>query len=187
MWPFDPKHHHGHQGLRKKEVELLEEAVKLERQEVGILEKAYRSRLSSIKVAFTEKNMGTTVTPVPGPVVMDVGDVVSASLIGFDQFGKPFTGPMPAENFSIDNQSIASLDTTDNEVTGVSAGVANVTGSLTTAEGLALSDTETVTVNPAVVVPPPTPVLSSVKVAFTPVSQAAPAASASARTAARRS
>lgn len=50
-------------------------------------------------------------------------------------------------------------------VTSKESFAANITASLTTAEGLALTDTEAVTVA-IPVVPPPTPVLSSIKVAF---------------------
>lgn len=163
-------HHHHHEAFRKKEIELLEESVKLEREQrddLHAIRKDLDPRLASIKVAFTEKNMGTTaVPPVPGPVVMDIGDVVVASIIGFDQFGAPWTGPIPTPTFSDDNEASSTLDETVDEITGVAAGVNNVTGSLTTLEGLALTDTETVTVRPAA--PPPTPVLSSIKVAFTP-------------------
>lgn len=104
-----------------------------------------------------------------GPVSLNIGQGTTASVVGFDQNGQPFTGPIPPVSFSIDNSAIASStpnsDNATDQVTGVSAGVANLTANLTTAEGLALSDTETVTV---VAVPPPTPVLSSIKVSFTP-------------------
>jgi hypothetical protein len=74
----------------------------------------------------------------------------------------------PNITFLIDNPALASstpnADNQTDVVTYVSAGVANLTASCTSAEGLALTDTETVTCSP-VVVPPP--VLSSIKINFT--------------------
>ena len=48
--------------------------------------------LSSIKIQFSK---GTPV-PTAGPVTLTTaGQQVTASVLGFDQFGQPFTGPMP--------------------------------------------------------------------------------------------
>ena len=106
--------------------------------------------------------------PVAGPITLvAVGQQVTASVLGFDQFGQPFTGPIPTPTFSSDDTSgaIVTFDPSTGLVTDVANGVANITASLTTAEGLVLTDTEAVTVaNP--ITPPPTPVLSSIKVAF---------------------
>lgn len=106
--------------------------------------------------------------PVAGPVTLTTaGQQVTASVLGFDQFGNPFTGTMPTATLSSDDtaQAIVTFDPTTGLTTAVANGVANITASLTTAEGLALTDTEAVTVA-IPVVPPPTPVLSSIKVAF---------------------
>ena len=120
--------------------------------------------LSSIKIQFSK---GTPV-PTAGPVTLTTaGQQVTASVLGFDQFGNPFTGTMPTATLSSDDtaQAIVQFDPTTGLTTAVANGVANITASLTTAEGLALTDTEAVTVA-IPVVPPPTPVLSSIKVAF---------------------
>ena len=120
--------------------------------------------LSSIKIQFSK---GTPV-PTAGPVTLTTaGQQVTASVLGFDQFGQPFTGTMPTATLSSDDtaQAIVTFDPTTGLTTAVANGVANITASLTTAEGLALTDTESVTVA-IPVVPPPTPVLSSIKVAF---------------------
>ena len=117
--------------------------------------------LASIHIAFEGESM-----PTPGPVTLtSVGQQVTASVVGFDQFVNPFTGTIPPATFSSDDtaQAIVTFDPTTGLVTAVANGVANITASLTTAEGLALTDTETVTV---AINPPPAPVLSSIKVAF---------------------
>lgn len=158
-------HQPHHRDLEEKEVELLRESVKLQREDLAVdkqIRDLLKPRMSSIKIAFSEKPMAD---PVVGPVVMNVGDAVIASVVGFDQNGQVFAGPIPPVTFSIDDSSIASLDAASGEVDGIAGGVANLTANVTSAEGLALTDTETVTV---VALPPPTPVLSSVKVAFTP-------------------
>jgi hypothetical protein len=120
--------------------------------------------LVAINIRFSHGgNMAT-----PGPVTLtSAGQQVTASVVGFDQFGQPFTGEIPAVTFSSDDASsaIVTFDPTTGLTTAVANGVANITATLTTAEGLSLSDTEAVTVA-IPVVPPPTPVLSSIKVAF---------------------
>ena len=121
--------------------------------------------LNSIRVQFSK---GTSM-PTPGPVTLvTAGQQVTASVVGFDQFGQPFDpAAMPASTLSSDDTSgaIVTFDPATGLTTAVANGVANITASLTTAEGLALTDTEAVTVA-IPVVPPPTPVLSSIKVAF---------------------
>ena len=106
--------------------------------------------------------------PTPGPVTLTTaGQQVTASVLGFDQNGQPFTGTMPTAALSSDDtaQAIVTFDPATGLTTAVANGVANITANLITAEGLALTDTEAVTVA-IPVVPPPTPVLSSIKVAF---------------------
>lgn len=128
--------------------------------------KVQRSIIPTIRTATPPP--GASLMPTPGPITLTTaGQAVTASVLGFDQFGNPFTGPIPTPTFSSDDTAgaIVTFDPTTGIVTAVANGVANITASLTTAEGLALTDTEAVTVAIAVV-PPPTPVLSSVKVAF---------------------
>ena len=100
----------------------------------------------------------------PGPITLTTaGQTVTASVVGFDQFGNPWTGAIPTPTFADDNPAAATCAPASGLVTAVADGVANITASLTTAEGLALTDTEAVTV---VINPPPTPVLITIKVAF---------------------
>ncbi len=118
-------------------------------------------RLSEIKILFTKgPNM-----PTPGPITLAPGESAVASVVGFDQSGAPFTGTLPPSTLSSDDTSgaIVTFDPSTGATVAVAAGVANISASLTTAEGVALSDTETVTVTEA---PPPVQVLSSIKVAF---------------------
>ena len=119
--------------------------------------------LTSIQLSFKGDSM-----PTAGPITLTTaGQQVTASVLGFDQFGNPFTGPMPTATLSSDDTAgdIVTFDPSTGLVTAVGNGVANIAASLTTAEGVALTDTEAVTVA-IPVVPPPTPVLSSIKVAF---------------------
>jgi hypothetical protein len=152
-----------------EETRLLREAVGLLQQilqiDTGILQALQPSapKLSKIKIQFGG------IMPL-GPVTLNVGQSTTASVQGFDQTGAPMPASfvMPPVTFAVDNPAIASstpnADNATDGIIGVSAGVANLTASVTSAEGLALSDTETVTVSP-VVAPPP--VLSSIKVSFT--------------------
>lgn len=106
--------------------------------------------------------------PTAGPVTLtSQGQQVTASVLGFDQNGQPFTGQMPTATLTSSDtaQAIVTFDPTTGLTTAVANGVANITATLTTAEGLTLTDTEAVTVA-IQVTPPPTPVLSSIKVAF---------------------
>lgn len=165
-------HQPHHRDLEEKEVELLRESVKLQREDLAVdrqIRDLLKPRLSSLKLAFTEKQ---TMPPVVGPAVINVGDKIFASVVGFDQNGQVFTGPVPTPTLSVDDSSIVSLDPATGLVTGLSAGVANVTAEVTSAEGADLTDTESVTVAE---VPPPIPVLSSVKVAFSTDAPASPA------------
>jgi hypothetical protein len=128
--------------------------------------------LSKIKITFTPNGKGAPMSaPVEGAVTLTtVGQLATASILGFDQFGNPWTGTIPPVNYAIDNPAIATstpnADGVTDAVVAVANGTANLTASLTTAEGLALTDTEQVIVALTVAPPPPTPVLSSIKVAF---------------------
>ena len=121
--------------------------------------------LTSIEIQFSK---GINTMPTAGPVTLTaVGQQVTASVLGYDQFGQPFTGTMPTATLSSDDtaQAIVTFDPTTGLTTAVANGVANISATLTTAEGPSLSDTEDVIVA-IPIVPPPTPVLSSIKVAF---------------------
>jgi hypothetical protein len=167
-------------GLSKFEREILKVLREEERDEREILRAlGVLLKLTRIEIQFAAKGktpMGTspgTPAPVAGPVVLTaLTMIVIASILGFDQFGNPWTGAIPPVKYSIDNPSFATsapnADGVTDTVTPVANGVANLTASLTTAEGLALTDTESVTVALAAAPPPPTPVLSSIKVAFAP-------------------
>jgi hypothetical protein len=130
--------------------------------EVEEIEQRLRPRLKVIKIQFQGAIM-----PV-GPITLTTaGQSVTATVVGFDQFGQPFTGPIPTPTLTSDDTAgaIVTFDPATGLTTAVANGVANITATLTTAEGLSLSDTETITVA-IPVVPPPTPVLSSIKVNF---------------------
>jgi hypothetical protein len=122
--------------------------------------------LTSIKIKFQGAIL--MAAPVAGPITLTaVGQTATASVLGFDQFGKPFTGTMPTAVLSASDTAgaIATFDPATGLVTAVANGVDNITATLTTAEGVLLTDTEAVTVA-IPVVPPPTPVLTTIKVAF---------------------
>jgi hypothetical protein len=124
--------------------------------------------LHRIKIQFHKgQNMANV-----GPVTLTTaGQVVTASVVGFDQFGNPFTGEIPTPTFTSSDTAgaVATLDPATGVVTAVANGVASITASVTLTDPngnpVTLTDTETVTVAIPVVTPP-TPVLSSIKVAF---------------------
>jgi hypothetical protein len=121
--------------------------------------------LSSIKIQFLK---GTTPMPTPGPITLtEVGQTATAVVLGFDQNGQPFLGTMPPATLTSDDTSsaIVTFDPASGLTTAVANGVANITGQVQSAEGLMLTDTETVTVA-IPITPPPPQVLSSIKVAF---------------------
>lgn len=128
---------------------------------------------------------------VQGPAILTAaGQVATATVLGFDQTGAPMPAGfvMPIAAYSSDDVAAAIVISKDNgdgtdTITAVADGVAHITAELITAEGKTLTDVESVTV--AIVVtpppPPPTPVLSSIKIAFSmgpPVATAAIAGAA---------
>jgi len=118
--------------------------------------------LTTIKLIF--KGVEPMPPIIPGPVVLtQAGQQVVAEVIGYDQFGNLWSGSMPDWTLSNDNEDAATLDEGTGIVTAVANGVANITADVTTAEGVALTDTESVTVNIAV----EEPVLTTIKVVFT--------------------
>lgn len=95
-----------------------------------------------------------------GPLTISVGQSYVATVVGFDQNGAAFSGPIPTPTFSIADAAVASIDPAAGTGSGLAGGVTGVTASLTSTEGLALTDTETLTVTAVV------PVLSSIKVSL---------------------
>lgn len=146
---------------------LLDEILEQQRETNRLLRRLVKDEepsvvLTRIKIQFQGAIMAT---PVAGPVTLTaVGQTVTASVLGFDQFGNPFTGTIPTPTFSASDTTgaIATFDPATGLVTAVANGVDSITASLTTAEGLALSDTEAVTV----AIPVVAPVLTTIKVAF---------------------
>jgi hypothetical protein len=119
--------------------------------------------LASIQIQFSK---GTPM-PTAGPLTLtQAGQTGTAVVTGVDQFGNSWTGAIPPVTYSIDDASIATSapnpDGLTDLITAVANGTANLTASLTTAEGLALSDVEQVIV--AIQAAPP--VLSAIKVQF---------------------
>lgn len=148
--------------ILRTEREILREVEETHR-DVEVIERRTRPHLSRIKLHFHKGHAMNA-----GPVTLtSTGQTVTASVLGFDQFGNPWTGPLPSFTLTSDDTAgaVATLDPETGLVTAVANGVANITATLTTAEGASLSDTEAVTVA-IPVVPPPAPVLSSIKVAF---------------------
>lgn len=118
--------------------------------------------LTSIKLVF--KGVNPMPPIIPGPVVLtQVGQQVVAEVVGYDQFGQLWSGASFDWTLSNDNEAAATLDEQTGIVTAVANGVANITGTVTTAEGVEIIDTESVTVNIAA----EEPVLTTVKVVFT--------------------
>lgn len=146
----------GHRHEEQEEIRLLHQILIVLRE---IRHELRPRRLSSIKIRFGGR--------MQGPVTLSVGQHTKATVVGFDQFGAVFNGTIPAVSYTLDNPALDSATddgANGSDIVSLAAGVANLTASLTTAEGVALSDTETIT-NTEVV-----QVLSSVKIDFsTPV------------------
>ena len=160
------KHHHEPDQIKNHQLErLIELAERQLRVLYAIAREVAPPVLTSITIQFSK---GTNIMATPGPVTLTaVGQTVTASVIGYDQLGNVFTGTIPTPTFTSSDTAgaIVTFDPTTGLTTAVANGVANITATLTTAEGVALTDTEAVTVA-IPVTPPPTPVLSSIKVAF---------------------
>jgi hypothetical protein len=124
--------------------------------------------LHRIKIRFIKGHQMANVGPV---TLTTLGQTVTASVVGFDQFGNPFTGTIPTPTFTASDTAgaIATFDPTTGLVTAVANGIDSITATVDTTDAngnpVTLTDTETVTVAIPVVTPP-TPILSSVKVAF---------------------
>lgn len=147
------------------EILRLEEAIRLlleeNRELLRLLERHRQKRLSSIKIVFGG-NMAQ------GPVILNNGQATVATILYFDQSGNPMPSDFtpPAVSYSINPAGIASSTPRDgqtDDIAFVAAGVATLTASCTSAEGLGLTDTETVTCVSTV---PPPPQLASIKIDF---------------------
>jgi HAMP domain-containing protein len=155
--------------LQRETTARLERLEQLARKILAKLE----PRLSSIGIMFTFSTAvgDNPMSAVAGPVILTTaGQVATASVLGFDQLGNPWTGTIPPVTFSSSDTAGAVFTSVDNgdgtaTVTAVANGVGTLTASLTSAEGLALTDGETVTVTIGGGTGG-TPVLSSIKVAF---------------------
>ena len=161
-WPWKD---HTQEQLAQIIQELHEEAELL-REENRILREIRQPRLAFIKITFKRGNI-----MAEGPVAIQIGGSTVASIDGFDQNGAPFTGTIPSPAYSIDTPTIASIapdaNVANEDITGVTAGVANLTATVQGANG-PLTDTEPVTVLAAA------PILSSIKLNFNaPVAPAA--------------
>lgn len=139
------REHYDREGHEDRILEHIEEDLD---EIVGFL----KPRLAFIKIAFGG-------TMAQGPVKLTVGQKTTATVLGFDQNGAPFTIDFTANpvTWTDDNEAVASDAPTPptDTITGVSAGVANITA---TCAGF--NDTEQVTVSAVV------PVLSSIKIDF---------------------
>ena len=101
---------------------------------------------------------GSSPMPTPGPITLTAqGETNQTVIVGLDQFGQPWTGPIPAATYSDDNSAAVTTDA-NGLATAVANGTDNVTASLTTVEGLALSATLQFIVD----IPAPVPVLTSI-------------------------
>jgi hypothetical protein len=155
---------------RKQSAKILWELKQIERTDEHIaddldkLVAALPQKLSFIKIRFKGASMPE------GPVTLAQGQSSTATIDYFDQNGNLMspssTFTPPTVTYTIDNSAIATSvpqpDGQSDLVTWVSAGIANLTATVAGPNGT-LTDTETVTCQPAVVA---TPVLSSIKINF---------------------
>ena len=124
--------------------------------------------LHRIKLRFERTHHMAT----PGPITLtSAGQTVTATVVGYDQFGNVFTGTIPTPTFTSSDSTgaFATFDASTGLVTAVANGVVSITATVTATDAAGapttLTDTETVTIAIPVVTPP-TPVLSSIKVQF---------------------
>jgi hypothetical protein len=147
--------------------EILHDLRRIERTEDEILY-LLRHRLSSIRIRFSGGNMANT-----DPLTLTVGQTAVATVVGFDQNGQPFTGPIPAPSWSIDNPTFDSIaadgiNPAAEDITSLAVGVANLTATVQGPAG-PLTDTEAITnVQPQV--------LTSIQIQFAALQAAAAAA-----------
>jgi hypothetical protein len=116
-------------------------------------------KLVAIEIRFFGGDMQGPITLTP------TTKGTTATVLGFDQTGAPFTGVIPPVTFTPDVTTFCSFSTSGNSdaITGTANGTTNLAASLTTAEGLALSDTTQIITSGFV----SAPVLTTVKLDFT--------------------
>ena len=116
--------------------------------------------LTAIKLLHTQN--GDT---MQGPITLNVGQSTTATVLGFNADGSPFTGTMPTASYTVSDpaqDSVTAGSANDATVTSLAAGSADFSVTLTTAEGIQLTDSTSIT-NVAVV---PPQALSSIKLDF---------------------
>ena len=144
--------------LLRQEVRQLVELNLSNREEISLL-KQIRDRLSTpARLSFIKLIFGGR---MPGPVTLNPGQSVIATVEGFDQFGNPFPIDFTANpvTFTLDNPTL------DTEVTGTAPGTEDITYEAAgtanlTATCAGFSDTEQI-INSS-----PAPKLASIKVSF---------------------
>ena len=147
------------------EIQLLREVLEESRKQTRLLREIRdeeKLKLSAIEIRFGGDMQGPiTLTPAAPSTV--------ATVLGFDQTGAPWTGAMPAVTYTPDVTTFCtfavSADGTSDSITGTADGTTNFAASLTTVEGLALSDTSQVITSGFTGT---APVLSSIKLDFNP-------------------
>jgi len=158
------KHHEGTEDLLKELIILTCDL--LEQGQIQILQNRHIVQLLSVIAAEDAPPYLATIQllskgipmPNPGPITLTaVGETDQTVIVALDQFGQPFTGTIPTATYTDDNPAAATTDANGLE-TAVADGTNNVTASLTTAEGLAL----TATLQYVVSIPAPVPVLTSI-------------------------
>jgi len=149
---------HTEREILREDREILQNEHEIQRE--------LHPHLSRIKIQFQGASMAATAGPV---TLTAIGATVTASVIGFDQFGNVFTGNFPNPVFTASDTAgaICTFNPATGLVTAVGNGVDSITATVTTVDAinnpLILTDTEAVTVALAVV----PPVLTTIKVAFT--------------------
>ncbi len=127
-------------------------------EEVKLLKRIARTLLRIEKqvtphLANIQLQRGIQTMPTPGPITLNsAGQTAATVVVGLDQFGQPFNGPIPQGTYTDDNPAAATTDA-NGVVTAVATGNDNATVSLTTAEGLALTASIQVIVDIPVAVP----------------------------------
>ena len=143
------------QRNESEEIRLLRKQLEVQEQELALLRQIAKN--TAPKLSFIKIAIGGSM-PV-GPATLTVGDKKTATVLGFDQNGAPFTIDFTANpvTWADDNEAAVqdAPTTTSDGLTAVAPGVANISA---TCGGF--SDSEAVTVVAA------PPVLSSIKVSI---------------------
>jgi len=129
--------------------------------------------LGAIAIAFQMPPPEGVNMATAGPLKLTtVGQQATATILYFDTDGNPMPSDFtpPAVAFSTDDTSGAVAKVVDNgdntaTVTDVANGTSTLSASATSAEGLAVSDSQSITVDNGTP-PPPTSKLGSIKIAF---------------------